>query len=572
MRCVSVQVKKDVTRSKRPVGHRFLHLLSGDHEAVVQQAQQLLSCQPRVLWVTSVTDIVLTPESLALPAKKTRAVLGQEFFFIVFDAFSGFDTNAFAAVSGTLRGGGVLLLLAPPPAQWVNYPDPDYARFLPHPYQPADVKGRFLQRFVRLLHAGDVSLAVSAFDKQVAILPLDGVENAAASDQQHALDVILRVTLPVVLTADRGRGKSAVLGMAADRLLGEGKRVLLTAPSKATVATVYKHAGSAADRLVFIAPDDLLQTLPDADVVLVDEAAAISVPMLVQILNAYPRCVFSTTLHGYEGSGRGFILRFQKHLDAVVSEWQQITLRQPVRWAENDPLEAFINQVCLLSVDTYRTMSAKLRQAAAAVRYQRIERDDLVVNEALLQQVFGLLVTAHYQTRPSDLRQMLDAPQLSVHVLQIGGQVVAVALLSREGGLDKALTAAIHAGKRRPHGHLLPQSLTFHAGIEGGAGLLCERVMRIAVHPDVQGQGLGSTLLHHVKRYAQQQGADYVGVSYAATPVLPVFWERAGFRSVRLGYRKDTASGARSLMQVYPLTLAGETLAAQAHQQFLENR
>lgn len=138
---VFVQAKKGVTHSKSVLSghHRSLYLLSGEHQAVVQQAQQLLANQPHVLWVTSVTEESLEP--FVVPAKKTRSVLGQEFSFIVFDAFSGFDTNAFAAVSGTLRGGGVLLLLTPPLAKWVKYPDPDYARFLPYPYQPEQAKG-----------------------------------------------------------------------------------------------------------------------------------------------------------------------------------------------------------------------------------------------------------------------------------------------------------------------------------------------------------------------------------------------------------------------------------------------
>ena len=73
----------------------------------------------------------------------------------MFDAFSGLELNAFAAISGTLRGGGVFYLLSPPFDSWANYPDPAYQRFLPYPYTAADVKGRFLQRFVRLLAQWD---------------------------------------------------------------------------------------------------------------------------------------------------------------------------------------------------------------------------------------------------------------------------------------------------------------------------------------------------------------------------------------------------------------------------------
>ena len=80
--------------------------------------------------------------------------------------------------------------------------------------------------------------------------------------------------------------------------------------------------------------------------------------------------------------------------------------------------------------------------------------------------------------------------------------------------------------------------------------------MRIAVHPALQAQGLGSQLLQHLLAFAADHAADYVGVSYAMTPELRRFWERAGFVLARVGYRKDTASGSRSAVQVKALSAA----------------
>ncbi|MDX9987751.1 GNAT family N-acetyltransferase [Thiothrix unzii] len=490
----------------------------------------------RVFWITTAPGI-----AGALPAKKAHTLLGQDTDIIVFDAHSGFDVNAFAAVSGTLRGGGTLYLLTPPLDEWADFPDPDYRRFIPYPYQPHEVRGRFLGRFVGMLKTG--CHCRSDFS------PIVGL----TSDLQVvAVETILQANTPVVLTADRGRGKSAALGMAASQLQAAGKRVLLTAPSRATVESVFKHAELPP---LFFAPDDLLQTLPEGDVLLVDEAAAIPVPLLLKMLEHYPRCVFSTTLHGYEGSGRGFALRFQKALDTLAPGWQAVRLQQPMRWAENDPLERFINQTLLLDADLAPFTPCGGRVGDGGAEYRQLNRDELAQNEPLLRQLFGLLITAHYQTRPSDLRQLLDAPDISIHVLEQQGTLVAVALLSREGGLDAQLTAAIHAGTRRPHGHPVPQTLTFHAQLAGAAELVCERVMRIAVHPLLQNQGLGAHLLEHLLGFAAQQGADYLGVSYAMTPELLRFWERAGFVVARIGFRQDAASGSRSVVQVKALSV-----------------
>lgn len=456
----------------------------------------------------------------------------------MFDAFSGLELNAFAAISGTLRGGGVFYLLSPPFDSWANCPDPAYQRFLPYPYTAADVKGRFLQRFVRLLAQWDryrLPNATEAYSKQADVV-------AAISQLSQAL----------VLVADRGRGKSTALGLAASRLIAQGKSVLLTAPAKATVMQVYKHADFPP---TFIAPDELLKTLPPADVLLVDEAAALPVPLLLQFAAHYRLSVFASTLHGYEGSGRGFDLRFQTEL-AKQTPFKLMRLNHPMRWAANDPLEAFINQTCLLATDSPDILEFNLLQP----NYYPLDRDQLVQDEMLLQQLFALLVNAHYQTRPSDLRQLLDAPNITLHVLMQQKLVLAIVVLSREGSLEPALSEQIYQGKRRPHGHPIPQSLTFHAKIQGVAELSCERIMRIAVLPNLQGKGLGQALLKQVISYARQHSTDYLGVSYAMSASLIRFWENAGFQLARIGHRLDTASGSRSAIHVLPLSNKAQTL------------
>ena len=525
--------KKTIKQSS--LHFRQLVVLSGEQSQVLARAQALLTHAASVVWISTHPSV---PH--ALPAKKAHTLLGQESEAIVFDAHSGLDVNALAALVGTLRGGGALYLLTPPLDVWAHFPDPDYQRFLAYPYQPEHVTGRFLQRFIRLLQTYPVTIS-----------PVTAGQSALQAQAQIVAQ-LRAATAPVVLTADRGRGKSAALGMAASQLLRQNQRVLLTAPAKAAVVSVFKHAD--ADYLpTFIAPDELLQTLPAADVLLVDEAAAIPLPLLLQMLEAYPRCVFATTIHGYEGSGRGFVLRFQQALAAIYPDYQALRLTQPMRWAVNDPLENFINRALLLDTELDQPSCTRC-EGQKNTLFQSLNRDDLLADETLLRQVFGLLVAAHYQTRPSDLRQLLDSPTVSVHVLRDAEQIIAVALLSREGGLDAALTAAIHAGKRRPHGHLVPQTLTFHAQIAGAAELVCERVMRIAVHPAYQRQGWGARLLAQLTAYTQQSGADYMSVSYAHSPALQHFWDTAGFVVARVGFRKDTASGSHSVVQIKPLT------------------
>ncbi|HPQ97158.1 MAG TPA: DUF1726 domain-containing protein, partial [Thiolinea sp.] len=420
-----------------------------------------------------------------LPARKAHTLLGQECGLLVFDAFSGFDVNAFAAVLGTLVGGGTLVLLSPPWDQWPAFPDPDYRRFLPWPRTLADVRGRFLARLVRVLAqdrhrfrplpvrafrafdpaAGDAYGMMHGYGQgihQTSPWPAPALRVPTPA-QQAAMDTILQASAPVTLTADRGRGKSALLGLLATRLQQQGRTPILCAPSRQTAITALRHAVTAP---AFFAPDELLQTLPAADVLLVDEAAAIPVPLLARMVQHYPRSVFATTVHGYEGSGRGFVLRFQALLASLAPGWQALRLEKPLRWVAGDALEAWVNRVLLLDLELAGIaetggLAGDGDVPADGITPMQLDRDRLAWDEVLLQQVFGLLVTAHYQTRPSDLRQLLDAPGLSVHALLQAGQVLAVGVLSREGGFDPALAQAIHTGQRRPHGHPVPQSLCF---------------------------------------------------------------------------------------------------------------
>ena len=95
---------------------------------------------------------------------------------------------------------------------------------------------------------------------------------------------------------------------------------------------------------------------------------------------------------------------------------------------------------------------------------------------------------------------------------------------------------------------------------EGLAGLLVlwhhphrVRVYDVAVHPDLQGQGLGRALMAHAERLARRDGARFVTLE--ADPKEPglVGWYKAqGFRqTVRLaGYYKDGRAAVRLVKEL----------------------
>lgn len=535
----------------------------------------------------------------AVSNARIGSVLGSECDLVVYDAWSGFDPDAFGAVSGTIRGGGLLLLLTPPLDAWPVFADPQKARIALYPWRPDQVGGRFLARLARVIAADPAVLRLEP-GLPPPDLPAPGPAAAPAvrtaepwltEDQRLAVAAVEHVgrgrrRRPAVLIADRGRGKSAALGIAAARLIADRpRRIVVTAPRPSAAAAVFHHAAlllpragqvrpglitSGAARIEFAPPDALAFDPPPADLVLVDEAAAMPAPLLERMLARYSRIAFATTVHGYEGTGRGFALRFRHTLNTRTPGWREVMLHEPVRWAPADPLERFTFRSLLL--DATPAAAPVIAEAGTGdVSVERLDRGRLAADEERLDRLFGLLVLAHYQTRPSDLRTLLDGPGLRVWCLRYRGQVAAAALVAREGGFDGALARAVWLGQRRPRGHLIPQSLASHAGFEAAARLHGARVLRIAVHPAAQGRGLGTRLLAALVEDAGREGMDFIGASFGASRDVVDFWQRSGLTPVRLGTRRDAASGTHSVIVLRPLSEAGSALRQAVRGRFISH-
>jgi tRNA(Met) cytidine acetyltransferase len=532
----------------------------------------------------------------AVGYEQATGLLGQERDMVVYDAFSGFDPDAFGAVSGTIKAGGLLILLTPSLDEWPSFADPAAERIAVGECTYKDVTGRYLKRLAHLVIVDEALLLV----EEGRACPTFVEADIQAQDTEISLDLLFRSEdqataveaiehvvsghrrRPAVLISDRGRGKTAALGIAAARLLQQDlKKILVTAPRMGAVEALFervesmlpdaeRHAGRVKYQdqvLEFVPPDELSLAVPSADLVLVDEAAAIPAPLLEQLLHHYSRIVFATTIHGYEGSGRGFAVRFRRTLNEQTPGWREVLLSTPIRWAKDDPLEFFVNRALLL--DAAMAEDAAVAHAEAGqCQITRMERDDLMNEEDTLSQLFGLLITAHYRTSPVDLRNLLDGPNLFVYLMRYEGRVVGAALVAEEGGLDDPLATAVMRGERRLRGHLIPQSLALHAQLEAGAKLHGARIMRIAVHPALQGRGFGSKLIGHIRDQMHQRGLDWMGVSFGATVELMQFWQRLGLQAVRIGFSRDHASASHSVMMLAGLSEAGEALCFSARLRF----
>ncbi|TVO35679.1 GNAT family N-acetyltransferase [Vibrio algivorus] len=522
--------------------------------------------------------------------KQGQRLLGQEVELLVVDfspvldsdSFGGnsFDANSFNAALGALVGGGILFI--------VNF------QSLTDSYQTQWLKQHFNRwPCIENLSTNDLSL-------DYVELNLSSANVNQYDQQEEAVAAIEKVVTghrrrPLVLNANRGRGKTASLGMAAANLMSQQvMKIVITAPSINALNPLFEFADktigqftwlsqtrtewhlSNGSQLHFIAPDELNISEVDADLVLVDEAAALPLPMLKNFVKRFHRLVFSSTIHGYEGCGRGFSIKFMQWLNRHRPGWKHIELTQPIRWAENDPLESWSFETFLLNADdgvsdfnlNINDINAESLELSQ-IELNLVSKQLLIKNAELFRSIFGLLVTAHYQTTPNDVMQVLASDEIQVYQITYQPivsksedaldkpKVIGCLLVNIEGGLDSQLIKDIQLGVRRPKGHLAAAYLTNHLAIDQPAEQISARIMRIAVDPIWQGYGVGSFALQKLQQQLTlvdvASSVDFISVSFGATAELINFWKKS-FQLVSIGTRRDHASGCYSVFMVQALS------------------
>ena len=404
------------------------------------------------------------------------------------------------------------------------------------------------------------------------------VKIAKTVDQAEALltfvDAIAEKTLrsTVTLTAARGRGKSAALGVAIAAAIAHGySNVFITSPSPENLKTLFEFVFKGFDALnyldhvdytiiqstnpdfnkaivrvnihrqhrqtiQYIQPQDAY-TLGQAELVVIDEAAAIPLPLVRKLMGPY--LVFmASTINGYEGTGRSLSLKLIQQLrdqsrggvkssgpaevevadrssgkittngdnaTAKGRSLREITLTEPIRYAQGDSVEKWLNKVlCLDATLPSSKFNAQGCPHPSKCELLHVNRDTLFsfhpVSEKFLQQMIALYVASHYKNTPNDLQLMSDAPahQLFVLVPPVEEnssrlpEPLCVIQLALEGGISKNSVLSSLSRGQRAAGDMIPWQVSQHFVDEEFAGLSGARIIRIATNPEYTNMGYGS--------------------------------------------------------------------------------
>lgn len=572
--------------------HRRMLVISG-HDTFCEAALSII----QTLADDTSTLSVATFTSAELKGKRRKKVLGSEYDIATLDCRDSFKPGDAMAVAGIVKHHGCLILICPELEQWSSNAS---VSFLSEGFTLAH--SRYLARFIDCLHA---ETGIAILTESTARLPdlatyrveklsLDNAYRGSlfrSKEQESAYGRLYQSyslnKLNALITAPRGRGKSSLLGIFIDSLVRKGKNVLLTSEQRENVANVMSHLHHFDDSkktgsqfhhtdsvnqehravengrgslgsLKWVPPDSELlynKNHTAYDLVVVDEAASMPLPAINRIIATNPQWILSTTLQGYEGSGNGFI---HKLLPNLPNDSIHLTLSTPLRWFENDPIEAFFDSACLFEGSS---ADDNITGIESEDSLELIERCKFCIssfenlNESTLQQIMSLLALAHYQTTPDDFMRLLDSPDVMVATLKLGTLVLAAAIINIEGGIRLThVSTGIASGQRRPKGHLAAQRLTLLSSTPKAATYNYWRINRIAVHPKLQGRGLGSYVVNKVVNAAREQSIDATCTSYGTTLKLDNFWTQNGFDIVDYGRKPNKASGETSALAVLPLS------------------
>ncbi len=561
----------EIVRDSRKCNHRHVVVLSGERQWGIAHLEDILSSinfKDRIVF-TWKHDFQVDAELEEL--KNSDRYIGTNYDFLAIDLHRSFVPNDLGRLVSIVRGGGLIVLLVPRLDVWRSSVNYFHESILTPPYSIGDIRHNFIPWVIKNMMEHDgISIyeegrwikksTVKCESKSKYIVDDSDLPEkirgiAVTGDQVKVLRELMRLKEKIyVITADRGRGKSSVLGILTAVLIykSKAKRIGVTAPDLNNLREFYRFISLTLERLglkytrrkntvlgkkFFVEFKNPAELSPKRyDLLIVDEAAGIPVPLLLNFSKA-KRVVYSTTVHGYEGTGRSFSIRFMKDVNKR-GRVEEIEMKKPIRYASSDPVEKWIFDTLLLDSEP-----ASIKKVdVSRLEYRRYKIEDLLKDERKLREYYGIFVLAHYRNNPNDLGIICDAPNQEIRTLEYNGHVVCSVQLAREGKIEE-FAKDMYFGEV-PAGNIIPDVVVKHYKNMDFAKYRGFRIVRIATHPNFMNMGIGAKMLN----YLMNEDVDWIGSSFGATPSLLKFWLRSGFSAIHISPKINEKTGEHSVI------------------------
>ncbi|KAK6090692.1 hypothetical protein P3W45_000415 [Vairimorpha bombi] len=508
---------------------------------------------------TKLNDFFKSQDIQFISYNESDKILGQTVDLLVLQDFESLTPNLIALSIETVRGGGIVILLLDNVNSIDSLISVKSDFLLDEDFVPRYNKRLFRSltdtKFTIFLNSAFHVLSCTKFDLEIESF----VDNKIKSnkDTKDVLDYdktlinmgktidqtcVIKELISAVkdrteriiysIQAGRGRGKSVALGISIAKAIDlKYSSIYIAAPALENIKMVFEfiirgleaigykkykdfkisYSFKSKKRLVqrieilrnmkqsieYFNPFDELKYHPD--MFIIDEAAAIPLPLLKKLL--FPNLIImATTSSGYEGTGRAFSTKMTEYLrDQSNSDnpfkYKEMTMNASIRYGDNDPVERWLNKTLLLNIDVKKLNNCPV-PTSCGLYY--VDRDVLFSgnshSENILNDVFSLFIASHYKNSPNDIQILADSPSHEIFTLLTtineNGKVIPRVLcaihVSFEGRCKKGLTKK---------GNLIPwiaSETNFDNDFINYLGL---RVVRIAVHPDYMSMGYGSRAL-----------------------------------------------------------------------------
>uniref|UniRef100_A0A1B0B8I7 RNA cytidine acetyltransferase n=1 Tax=Glossina palpalis gambiensis TaxID=67801 RepID=A0A1B0B8I7_9MUSC len=518
---------------------------------------------------------------------ETHAILGRTYGVCVLQDFEALTPNLLARTMETVEGGGLIILLLKSITslkQLFTMSMDVHKRFRTEAHQT--ITCRFNERLIlsladckRCLVISDDLVVLPLSSKIVDVVPVNPAEikksenedlltelkdslrdtppagplvnRCKTYDQAKAVAQFIEALAekqlkpPISLTASRGRGKSAALGLSIAAAIAFGYvNVYVTSPHPENLITLFEFVLKGFDSLAYqehtdytiirstnpdykkaiirinmtrmgrqtiqyIAPNDT-HLLNAADLLLIDEAAAIPLPLVKKMIGPY-LIFLASTINGYEGTGRSLSLKLITQLQKENKASPPIKLEESIRYSEGDDVETWlINLLCLDATNVAFINSGCPNPDVCELYY--IDRDALFsyhkAAESFLHRLVSIYVASHYKNSPNDLQMMSDAP--AHHLFCLLGpiqrkdqlpEILVVIQVALEGEISsKSITDSLGRGKKAS-GDLIPWNISEQYGDREFPKLPGIRIVRIATHPNYQRMGYGKKAIKLLRDY-----------------------------------------------------------------------
>ena len=538
--------------------------------------------------------------------KNLERIMGSTWDFLIVDLRKDFRPNDLGRLIEVVRGGGLIIFLIPMRSKWMKMITPFHKDMITKPYTENDLNPIFIRHFISTLEStpgiffmdAEGTIVGEDFESPSIKRPIPKIPEDITFDRDiydigytqdqidllYAIDKMSGRSGSIVVTADRGRGKSAALGLGIagyvykNGVEGNTVKIVVTAPHPINVKEVFnfiarvfyrkkikfntsKRNGiivsidSKFGHIFYLPPLEVFHA--KFDLAVVDEASGIPVGLLNGYAEKYAFTIFSTTLHGYEGAGRGFQIRFLPILKRLKKEnYIEIHMTQPIRYNEFDPVETWIYKALFLDSDPAELPEKEIDKIfPKRTRYVKMNLEEwLFKKEDKLREYIGIYIYAHYRNRPNDIMILCDAPHHFARCLTYKGYVVNSLHLCFEGKMDeddirKTLSSESLSG------NLIPSVVVrYYPPFIEFAQLSGVRIVRIATHPQLMNRGIGSKALEKAVRECIGKKVDWIGASFGATEQLLDFWVKNGFYPIYLSPVRNSISGEFSTIVIRPLT------------------